>query len=117
MKVKELKMHSFLKEKTQKGACVSSCVYSHEWHVAVNRNSYSLFFTRKRGKGQLIKFPGIMFKTLKEIVVVFNMMVLGTSGQDKGHKIIHFVSIYDLNNIRDYFWTQKQCEQPQMQPG
>lgn len=50
-----------------------------------------------------------MFKALKEIVVVFNMMVLGTSGQDKGHKIIHFVSIYDSNHIRDYFWTQKQC--------
>lgn len=38
----------FIFEKqAQKGACVFSCVYSHEWHVAVNRDSYSLFLTKQ----------------------------------------------------------------------
>lgn len=44
-----------------------------------------------------------MFKTLKEMVVVFHMGVPGISGQEKGHKIMHFV--FNSNNIRDYFWT------------
>lgn len=44
-----------------------------------------------------------MFKTLKEMGVVFRVEVPGISGQEKGHKIMHFV--YHLNNIRDCFWT------------
>lgn len=45
-----------------------------------------------------------MFKTLKEMVIVFHMVVPGISDQDKGHKITHFV--YNSNNVRGYFWTQ-----------
>lgn len=44
-----------------------------------------------------------MFKTLKEMVVVFHVVVPVISDQDKGHKMMHFV--YN-SNIRGYFWTQ-----------
>lgn len=44
-----------------------------------------------------------MFKTLKETVVVFHVVVPVISDQDKGHKMMHFV--YN-SNIRGYFWTQ-----------
>lgn len=45
-----------------------------------------------------------MFKTLKETVLVFHVVVPGISDWDKGHKITLFA--YNSNNIRDYFWTQ-----------
>jgi len=40
-------MFSSLKEKAQRGVCLYSRVHSHEWQVAVNRSSHTLFLTTK----------------------------------------------------------------------
>lgn len=55
-----------------------------------------------------------MFKTLKEMVVVFHVVVPVISDQDKGHKIMHFV--YNSNKP-EIISGHRQCEQPHMQPG